>query len=38
VLAGLDGRTIAQALADGDDVKVIWRAVSAAFTVPERLR
>ena len=38
VLAGLGGRTVAQALADGDDVKAIWRAVSAAFNVPERLR
>jgi hypothetical protein len=38
VLAGLGGRTVAQALADGDDVKAIWRAVGAAFNVPERLR
>ncbi len=38
VLAGLGGRTIAQALADGEDVKKIWRAVSTAFNVPERLR
>jgi len=38
VLAGLDGRTIAKALADGEDVKAIWRAVCAAFDVPERLR
>ncbi len=38
VLAGLGGRTIAQALADGEDVKKIWRAVGAAFNVPERLR
>jgi tRNA A22 N-methylase len=38
VLAGLGGRTIAQALAEGDDVKAIWRAVCAAFNVPERLR
>lgn len=38
VLAGLGGRTINQALADGDDVKKIWRAVCAAFPVPERLR
>ena len=38
VLAGLDGRTIMQALADGEDVKAIWRAVCAAFNVPERLR
>ncbi len=38
VLAGLGDRTVSQALADGEDVKVIWRAVSAAFNVPERLR
>jgi len=38
VLAGLGGRTIMQALADGEDAKVIWRAVCAAFNVPERLR
>jgi len=38
VLAGLGGRTIAQALADGEDVKKIWRAVCTAFNVPERLR
>ena len=38
VLAGLGGRTIAQALAEGDDAKAIWRAVCAAFSVPERLR
>ena len=38
VLAGLGGRTITQALADGEDVKVVWRAVSAAFNVPDRLR
>ncbi len=38
VLIGLGDRTISQALADGEDVKVIWRAVCAAFNVPERLR
>ena len=38
VLAGLGDRTVSQALADGEDVKVIWRAVCAAFNVPERLR
>jgi hypothetical protein len=38
VLAGLGGRTIMQALAEGEDVKAIWRAVCAAFNVPERLR
>jgi hypothetical protein len=38
VLIGLGDRTISQALADGEDVKVIWRAVCGAFNVPERLR
>lgn len=38
VLAGLGGRTAQQALADGEDVKVIWQAVCAAFPVHERLR
>jgi tRNA A22 N-methylase len=38
VIAGLGGRTVEQALADGEDVKTIWRAVCAAFNVPERLR
>ena len=38
VVAGLGGRTIAQALSEGDDVKVIWRAVCVAFNVPDRLR
>lgn len=38
VIAGLDGRTVEQALADGADVKVVWRAVCSAFSLPERLR
>lgn len=38
VIAGLGGRTVAQALADGDEVKAIWRAVCATFNVPDRLR
>jgi hypothetical protein len=38
VLAGLGGRTVNQAIADGEDVKVVWRAVCEAFRVPERLR
>jgi Protein of unknown function (DUF3046) len=38
VLASLGGRTISQALADGEDVKVVWRAVCEAFQVPERMR
>jgi hypothetical protein len=38
VLAGLGGRTVNQALADGVNVKTVWRAVCEAFQVPERLR
>jgi hypothetical protein len=38
VLASLGGRTAQQALADGEDVKVIWQAICAAFPVPDRLR
>jgi hypothetical protein len=38
VLAGLGGRTVEQALAEGVEVVVVWRAVCEAFEVPERLR
>jgi hypothetical protein len=38
VFASLGDRTIERALADGEDVKVIWRAVSEEFDVAERLR
>jgi Protein of unknown function (DUF3046) len=38
VLASLGGRTVNQALADGEDAKAVWRAVCEAFEVPERLR
>jgi hypothetical protein len=38
VLAGLNGRTVDQALADGEDAAVVWRAVCEAFELPERLR
>jgi hypothetical protein len=38
VFASLGDRTVERALADGEDVKVIWRAVSEEFDVPERLR
>jgi hypothetical protein len=37
VLAELGGRTIEQALADGESVKTIWAAVCATFDVPARL-
>jgi hypothetical protein len=38
VLATLGGRTVNQAIADGEEPKVIWRAVCEAFQVPERQR
>jgi Protein of unknown function (DUF3046) len=38
VFANLGGRTIDQALADGEDAKMVWRAVCETFPVPERLR
>ena len=38
VLSGLDGRTVNRALADGEDAKVVWRAICETFDVPESLR
>jgi hypothetical protein len=38
VLAGLGGRTVERALADGVEAKVVWRAVCEVFDVPDRLR
>lgn len=40
VLTQLDGRTITQALASGEDTARVWRAVVAAYPdrVPARLR
>ena len=38
VLASLGGRTVNKALADGEDTKVVWRAVCETFNVPESLR
>jgi hypothetical protein len=38
VLPGLGGRTVEQALADGEEAKAVWRAVCDAFRVPERQR
>ena len=38
VLDRLGGRTVNQALADGEDVKTVWQAVCEAFDVPENLR
>lgn len=34
VLAGLDGRTVEQALEQGEDAKTVWRAVHAALRLP----
>ena len=38
VLAELDGRTVEEALAAGEDPKVVWRAVWAALELPPRDR
>ena len=38
VLAGLGGRTVDQALAEGIEPKTIWRAVCEAFEIPEEVR
>ena len=35
VLAALGSRTVSQALADGTDVKIVWRAVCETFDIPE---
>ena len=34
VLPTLGGRTVEQALADGDDAKLVWRAVCDATNAP----
>ncbi|CAN5124454.1 DUF3046 domain-containing protein [soil metagenome] len=34
VLSTLGGRTVERALADGEDVKAVWRAVCEAEQVP----
>lgn len=38
VLSNLGGRTVNKALADGEDAKIVWRAVSETFNVPQSLR
>lgn len=40
VLPQLDGRTVEQALAGGEDIVEVWRAVCQAYSdrVPSRLR
>lgn len=38
VMAELGGRTIEQALADGEPAKKVWQAVVDTFDVPSRLQ
>jgi len=38
VISGLGSRTVTQALADGDDAKLVWRAVCDEFELPARVR
>jgi len=38
VMGALGDRTVNQALSEGEDAKVVWRAVCETFDVPERLR
>jgi len=38
VLAGLDGRTVEEALAAGEDTKAVWYAVWRALELPARDR
>lgn len=38
VIADLGDRTVNKALADGEDVKVVWRAVCDTFNVPDSQR
>ncbi|MFI5956954.1 DUF3046 domain-containing protein [Cryptosporangium sp. NPDC051539] len=38
VLSTLGGRTVEQALAQGEDAKAVWRAVHAAFELPATQR
>jgi hypothetical protein len=38
VLAALDGRTVEQALEQGEPPKLVWRAVAEALSLPESQR
>ena len=38
VLSAIGSRTVRQALADGEDAKLVWLAVCDAFDVPGSLR
>jgi hypothetical protein len=37
-VAGLEGRTVRQALAAGDSAKLVWRAVWRELELPDRER
>ncbi len=38
VLPQLDGRTVDEALAAGEDAKSVWRAICGAFEIAPQLR
>jgi hypothetical protein len=38
VVSRLGDRTVNKALADGEDAKIVWRAVVETFNLSERLR
>ena len=38
VIAGLQGRTVNEALAQGEDAKVVWRAIWRHLDLPDRER
>lgn len=38
VFAGLEGRTVEQALDDGDEPRAVWRVVCVEFEVPAERR
>ena len=38
VIAELGGRTVREAIADGEDTSAVWRAVHANLKLPARLR
>jgi Protein of unknown function (DUF3046) len=38
MLSSLGDRTVNKALAEGEDAKVVWRAVGETFNVADRLR
>ena len=38
VVPGLGGRTVVEALAQGEDAKVVWRAVAAHLELPAARR